>query len=182
MNDGSDEATCRGCGAMRSYRHQPGCPYEHPWPRDRVDNVQTQIEPIDGIADEDMDALAEQIGRSDDERPDAPVIESAVAEVERLREALTDAQRTAVLAAADWLERGAPIAAKWLRHDYLPSLTAMSDEDPTMVTAADYETHIRPHIASLEAEIERLRTLMTEAAKQDPVTCRKRIQAALDIT
>jgi len=125
MNDGSDEATCRGCGAMRSYRHQPGCPYEHPWPRDRVDNVQTQIEPIEGLTDEDMDALGEQVGRSD---------------------------------------------------------VRAEGEDPTMVTAADYETHIRPHIASLEAEIERLRTLMTEAAKQDPVTCRKRIQAALDIT
>lgn len=29
----------------------------------------------------------------------------------------------AVEAAAAWLERGAPVAAKWLRHDYQPSPT-----------------------------------------------------------
>jgi hypothetical protein len=34
-------------------------------------------------------------------------------------EQFDDVERAAVRAAAAWLERGAPAAAKWLRHDYL---------------------------------------------------------------
>jgi hypothetical protein len=41
---GPDE--CRGCGAVLGALHRPGCPYGHPWPRDRVDHVQTRITPL----------------------------------------------------------------------------------------------------------------------------------------
>jgi hypothetical protein len=40
------ERVCKGCGMPYGERHRPECPYAKPWPGDRVDNVQTQIEPV----------------------------------------------------------------------------------------------------------------------------------------
>lgn len=40
------ERRCHGCNALVGERHFTDCPYWHPWPRDRVDNVQSQIEPV----------------------------------------------------------------------------------------------------------------------------------------
>lgn len=42
----TDTPTCRGCGADFGTPHFKACPYWHPWPRDRVDTVQTRIEPV----------------------------------------------------------------------------------------------------------------------------------------
>lgn len=43
-----------------------------------------------------------------------------------------------------------------------------SESDPTMVTAADYETHARPYIAALEAENERLRERVASLMLDEP--------------
>jgi hypothetical protein len=38
--------------------------------------------------------------------------------------------------------------------------------DPTLVTAADYETYVRPYIAALQAEVERLADQLREAVDE----------------
>lgn len=38
--------------------------------------------------------------------------------------------------------------------------------DPTMATAGEYEAHIRPRIAQLEAEVDRLREALERAHEQ----------------
>lgn len=47
-----DKPSCRGCAVEIGERHRTGCPYEHPWPRDRVDNVQSRIDPVSGASRE----------------------------------------------------------------------------------------------------------------------------------
>jgi hypothetical protein len=38
--------------------------------------------------------------------------------------------------------------------------------DPTLVTAADYETYVRPYIAALQAEVERLADQLQGAVEE----------------
>jgi chromosome segregation ATPase len=39
--------------------------------------------------------------------------------------------------------------------------------NPTLITAADYETDVRPHIAALEAEVERLTEQLAGAVAEN---------------
>lgn len=46
-----DPDMCCGCAAELGTRHRDGCPYEHPWPRDKVNHVQTLLMPVQLCAD-----------------------------------------------------------------------------------------------------------------------------------
>ncbi len=37
---------CQGCNQPLGALHDKDCVYRHPWPKDRVDNVQTKVAPV----------------------------------------------------------------------------------------------------------------------------------------